>query len=235
VQHVDEPETWAREHQWFLNAVFAAFDEDGRWPQIETVQAALATDDVHRAVAVGQLTIDIPSEIGARHGDRIVLTVRALSLVPDAQQLLSAFTAAMRLAVDAYPGLAGAKPKLAGSNVRAALDLDDLAYRKVSTLVLAEPWVFNGGTGSEDEDWVRWIRVEVLLLRDVTDVFGYLDVIATYRWGPATQVRVQPIAVPMANAPRKWLAKRESSNRDRLIVTIGGGIVVALVAWLLLR
>lgn len=231
IQNVDQPEAWARENLWFLEAVFAAFDRTGEWPRIEAVQERLAKTDVTRAVAVGQLVIDVPNEIGARHGERIALTVRGLSLVPAAQPVLAAFMAAMRVALDCYPGPEGSRPRLTGSAVRAAVELDDLTYRKVSVLVLAEGWFFNGGSGSEDHEWERWIRVEVLLLRDVTDISGYLAVVANYRFGPPTQDRRPGNPTRLIDGPRRWLANRESSNRDLLVIAILGGVVVALIVW----
>ncbi len=81
-RHVDDPDAWAVEHPWLLDAIFALFDRDGDWPQIETLQRVLATSDPARAIAVEQLAIDIPSELGSRNGNQFTLTVRALSHCP---------------------------------------------------------------------------------------------------------------------------------------------------------
>lgn len=231
--NVDQPEAWGREHLWFLEAVFAYFDQAGEWPLIEDVQEAVATTDVSRAVAIGQLVIDVPNEIGARHGERIALTVRGLSLVPAAAPLLTTFVAAMRVALDFYPDPGGSRPRLTGSAVQAAAELDDLTYRKVSVLILAEGWFFGGGSGSEDQDWERWIRVEILLLRDAVDISDYLAVVAEYRFGPPTQSRPAGDPTQLADGPRGWLATRSPSNRDLLAIAILGGLAVALVVWLL--
>jgi hypothetical protein len=231
--NVDQPEAWGREHRWFLEAVFAEFDRDGEWPRIEAVQEAMATTDVKQAVAIGRLVIDITNEIGARHGERIALTVRGLSLVPAAAPLLADFVAAMRVALDFYPGPEGSRPKLTGSAVRAAVKLDDRTYHKVSLLILEEGWFFGGGSGSQDQEWERWIRVEILLLKDAVDISGYLAVLAEYRFGAPTQERESGNPKQLVVGPRGWLAARSPSIRDLLAITILGGVAVALILWLL--
>jgi hypothetical protein len=65
MQNIDQPHAWALKHKWLLEAVFSQFDRDGEWPRIENVQRALANSDPERAVAVAQLAIDIPRELGA--------------------------------------------------------------------------------------------------------------------------------------------------------------------------
>jgi hypothetical protein len=49
---------------------------------------ALVNSDPERAVAVAQLAIDIPRELGAREVDRLALTVRALTYRDGAASLL---------------------------------------------------------------------------------------------------------------------------------------------------
>jgi hypothetical protein len=233
-QNVDEPYRWATEHLWFLEAVFGHFDRDGEWPLVEDVQRALAASSPERAVAVAQLVIDVPSELGTRQVDRVTLTVRGLHRCRGAAPLLDLFVAAMRLAVDAYPG--EGPSTLSGATVRAALELDDFTYRKVSTLIFAEPWFFGGGSGNVDGEWERTISVHVLLLQGVDDVGGYLDVVARHRFGPP-EVEAPPADVtgPAAalSAPRRWLAKREASNRDLLLIAVLGGLVVGLILLLI--
>ena len=79
----------------------AAFERDADWPRIEAVQRRIADSDPVRAVAMGQLVIDMPAEIGARELDRLRLTVLGLSFCEDAAGLLSIFVATIRLAAAA--------------------------------------------------------------------------------------------------------------------------------------
>jgi hypothetical protein len=112
------------------------------------LQRRLANSDPARAVAVAQLAIDIPAELGARHIDRFTLTTRALSNCPDAAGLLSQFVAVILRAVAVYEASdEGGPAVLSGRAVKESLGLDDLTYLKVSRLAFAEPWFFAGGGG----------------------------------------------------------------------------------------
>jgi serine/threonine protein kinase len=184
-RHVDDPDAWAVEHQWLLDAIFALFDRDGDWPQIETLQRVLATSDPARAIAVEQLAIDIPSELGSRNGNQFTLTVRALSHCPSASGLLSVFVAAVREAAAVYRASDEEhRAMLSGFHVKDRLELDDAAYLRLSMLLFRELWFFGSGGGNHDEDWHFEIRVQILLAEHVTDVAEYLDVVAAYRFGP---------------------------------------------------
>jgi hypothetical protein len=232
VQAVDVPAAWAQEHRWLLQAAFAAFDQTGEWPLIDNVQRDLAaTPD--RAVAVAQLVLDIPSELGARHSQQIELTVRALVHVPEAAPLLDLFVRVMRAAVLLYPGGGSEPPRLQGSQIKEQFDLDELTYRKVSSLVCAEGWFFAGGGGDVDGDWWRVIRAEILQIRSIQDVSDYLDALARYRFGPS-EIEVErptrPRGGPLGRSVR-WFGKRDPTVLDLLVVGVLSGIVVGVVIW----
>jgi hypothetical protein len=183
-RNVDEPARWAQEHGWLLKTVFAAFAVSGDWPSIEAVQRVLADSDAARAVAVAQLAIDIPAELGAREVDRLVLRCRALSYCDEAAELLSILVAAIKMAVEVYRASdAEHPPVLSGSAVKNRLGLDDLTYVAMSRLLFQEGWFFSGGSGSADKDWQRNVRVEVLLAEHVEDIDDYLDAVTKYRFG----------------------------------------------------
>jgi serine/threonine protein kinase len=183
-QNVDRPETWAREHKWLLDEVFAAFDRDGDWPRIEAVQRALADSDARRAVSVGQLAIDIPSELGARERDRFALTTRALSHCDGTETLLSVFVQAIRQAAEAYRASDDEHPpRLSGLALKDRLGVDDLTYVKVSRLLFREPWFFGDGGGDVDGEWEFTVRVQILLAEHIDNITDYLDAVACYRFG----------------------------------------------------
>ncbi len=236
VQGVDDPEAWAVSHQWLLEAAFAAFDRTAEWPLIEDVQRDLAAEP-ERAVAVPQLVLDIPPSLGARMSQRVELTVRALAHVPDAAPLLELLVLVMREAVSLYPGEGPEQPALRGSQIKEHFDLDDATYRKLSTLVFSEGWFFNGGGGSGDGDWHRFVRGEILHLREVPDIDDYLDAVARYRFGaPEIEAPRDSARAPARWAgPYRWLYKRDVTVIDLLLITVLGGIVVGIVVWLLTR
>jgi hypothetical protein len=235
MQNVDRPHDWALKHKWLLEAVFSLFDREGEWPRVESVQRALANPDPERAVAVAQLAIDIPHELGAREVDRLALTVRALTYCDSANSLLEDFVAVMGQALAAYPGEEEHLAALSGFAVKETLGLDDLAYRKVSTLVFREPWFFNGGSGGPTDGWSRTITVEVLLAKDIANIADYLDVIARYRFGPA-EIQAAPEdsgELGPLKASRGWLDRRDATIRDLILVAIIAGMIVGAALLLL--
>jgi hypothetical protein len=236
VQHVDAPEAWALENLWLLAAVFDAFKSEGVWPRIEDVQRTLAKTVPAHAVAVGQLVIDIPAELGHRDQERIRLTVRALAQVQGAEPLLAHFVAAMRLAYDTYLG--DGASVLHGADVKTTLAVDDMTFRKVSELVFSEPWFFSGGSGGSGDNWDRAIRAEVVLMDGVTDVAGYLDAVARYRFGePDLAVdQAQAVAQQALSPARRqwlgrWLRKQSASVGDLIVIGIIAAVVAGVILW----
>lgn len=234
VHGVDEPEAWAVDHQWLLEAAFAAFDRTAEWPLIENVQRDLANEP-ERAVAVTQLVIDIPPALGARFSQRIELTVRALAHVPNATPLLDLLVRVMQEAMSRYPGEGSQQPVIRGSEIKEQFELDEATYRKVTAIVFSEGWFFNGGGGDADGDWYRVVRAEILHLRGVTEIRSYLDAVARYRFGPEeVEIPHEPLpATSLSKRPGQWLAKRDVTVFDLLLITVVGGIIVGIAIWLL--
>jgi hypothetical protein len=235
-QNVDRPRAWALEHLWLLEAVFAAFDRDGEWPKIEAVQRRLADSDPSQAVAVSQLAIDIPNQLGARQRDRLTLTTQGLVHCQDAARLLSAFVAVIRQAAIAYRASDDEHPAvLSGYAVKESVGLDDPMYVKVSQLVFREPWFFGSGGGNFDEDWHFDVRAEVLLAENIESINDYLDVVTRYRFGPSEIESQFPGGSKgrLVYAPRDWLTKRDLTVRDLLLVAIVGAVIAGALLWLL--
>jgi hypothetical protein len=190
-------------------------------------------------VAAAQLAIDMPTVLGVRHGEYVRLPVRALSHVTNAASVPAQFIDAMLLAVALYSSSDdGRSALLTGIAVRQRLGLVDLRYRRVSTLIFDEPWFLGSGSGAVDQDWTREIRVEVLLLQDVTDVAGYLDAAARYRFGPP---EVEGVLAPdasrvgalLVHAPARWLAKHETTIGDRIVIAVLTAVIAGVALWLL--
>lgn len=233
VQNVDRPHEWAVEHSWLLSAIFELFDRDGDWPRVEAVQRVLADTSSAQAVAVAQLAIEIPAELGARHTDRFTLTTRALSHCAGAGSLLVSFVEVIREAALAYRAGDEDQPAvLSGFAVKQSLGLDDATYVRVSRLVFHEPWFFGSGGGNVEDDWRYHVRAEILLAEDIQDIADYLDVVACYRFGPPEIEK--PAAARSSQRPQDWLAKRDVTVRDLLVIAIAGAVVAGVVLWLLL-
>ncbi len=232
---VDQPDAWAKEHRWLLDAIFEVFDRNGKWPKIEQLQRRLAGDP-RRAAEIPQLGIDISRELGARHVDRFVLTTRALAHCPAAERLLEQFVAGIRLAVTVYEEGDEEHPAiLSGLALKSSLELDEPSYRKVSQLLFAEPWFFPGG-GGVDADWRLNVRAEMLLARSATNIRDYLETVARYRFGDAGGPTTQTprFADGLIGTAKAWLDKRELTVRDYLLVTIVSAVIAGLVLWLVL-
>jgi serine/threonine-protein kinase len=198
-QHVLEPEAWARQHTWLIDTIYAEFERTGDWPTVETVQRRLADEDTMRAVAVAQLAIDIPAEIGARNGQQLTLTARALSHCEAAAGLLAQFVAAIRLAVESYRvSDTDHPPMLSGFAVKERLQLDEATYAKLSTLLSREPWFFAGMGGNHDDDGTIRVRVEVLLAEDIETIGDYLDAVAQMRFPEPGRTR------PIVSLQNDW-------------------------------
>ncbi|MHB8241682.1 MAG: hypothetical protein ACYDHN_06790 [Solirubrobacteraceae bacterium] len=233
---MDTPDAWAVEHVWLLEAVFNLFDRDGEWPRVASVQRALADIDPVRAVAVAQLAIDIPSELGARSGECLTLTTKALTYCEGAGRLLSLFVKVIQAAVAEYRASDDDRVLLSGFAVKNRLDIDDRTYAKLSILVFREPWFFGSGGGNPDDDWHFEVRTEVLLAENIENVHDYLDVVARYRFGPPE------IESPLSERSKRgladvvggWLTKRDVNVRDLLLIAIGSAVVAGVVLWLLL-
>lgn len=110
-------------------------------------------------------------------------------------------------------------------------------YVKVSQLVWRETWFFGNGGGDVAGDWQFGVRAEVLLAEGIQSIDDYLDVVARYRFGPPT-IEAGTLASSSSGRGgeiRGWLAKRETTIRDLLLITVLGGLIVGVVLWLLLR
>jgi hypothetical protein len=237
-QHVDAPDAWAVEHIWLLEAVFNLFDRDNEWPRITTVQRVLADIDPLKAVAVAQLAIDIPNELGARTGECLTLTTRALSYCDGAALLLSLFIRVIQAAAAVYRASDDRVDRvlLSGFDIKERLDIGERTYAKLSTLVFREPWFFGSGGGNPEDDWHYEVRAEVLLAENIENVRDYLDVVARYRFGPPeieTQLR-ESSKRRRADAIGGWLSKRDVNVRDLLLIAIGSAVVAGVLLWLLL-
>jgi len=237
-QHVDAPDAWAVEHVWLLQVVFNLFDRDGEWPRVATVQRVLADIDPLKAVAIRQLAIDIPSELGARNGECLTLTTRALSYCDGAGLLLSLFVRVIQAAAATYRASDDRSERvlLSGFDIKGRLDIADRTYAKLSILIFREPWFFGSGGGNPEDDWHYEVRAEILLAENIENIRDYLDVVARYRFGPPEIESQLPASSRwrVGDAVSDWFTKRDVNVRDLLLIAIGSAVVAGIVLSLLL-
>ena len=238
LQHVDAVDAWAIEHLWLLETIFRLFDRDGEWPRVTSVQRALADRDPLRAVSVPQLAIDIPNELGARNGEYLTLTTRALSHCDRASSLLSLFVEMIQVAAAVYRASDERDDRvvLSGFAVKERLAIDDRTYPKLSILMFREPWFFGSGGGNPDDDWHYEVRAEVLLAENIQDIHDYLDAVARYRFGPPEieSQFAESSRRGVADAIGGWFTKRDTNVRDLLLIAICGAVIAGVLLWVLL-
>ena len=158
--------------------------------------------------------------------------------MPAAKPLLQQLVTALRLARTHYPAKSGQEPTVHGHDIKSALELDDLAYRKLSTLFFNEGWFFKGGSGDVEDDWERKIAASILRMDGVETIEDYLDAVAEHRFGPAYVAAPAPTRTPREPRPaaiKRWLGKRDVSAGDLLAIGIAGSVIAGLVVWLITR
>ena len=212
-QYVDQPEDWANAHRWLLRAIFDLFDRDGEWPTMTALQRSLADGDTEHALSAGQLIIEMPGELGARHVDRVVLNARGLSHCDGAENLLDAFVAAIRMAAACYRNSDTQQlARVDDALLRAELGLNDQDLLKLIAVLECEPWAFGNGGGNPGEDWHRDVTVDALRFEGVETIGQYLEALARHRFGPPGEAET--------NAQTNVISLRE---RWLLGERIGGG------------
>ena len=199
------------------------------------LEEALAPTDPARALDVAQLAIDIPSALAIKPARQVQLSVLAMSLIPAAQPLLALLLSAMQPARQLYPGAHGQPAILTGNLIRTKLQLDDESYQRLSVVLLDQGWFLGGGGGDPNGAWHREVPASILRLDGVTTVEGYVDALATHRFGPAL-VQAPEVAPRQSlfGSLRNWWRKRDVSAGDLVMigvaVTVAGGL---LLAWIL--
>lgn len=234
-QNIDRPLEWARGLLWFLEAAYAFFEAQGDWPATESLERALATTDPAHALEVAQLAIDVPSALAIKPARQIQLSVLAMSLIPAAQPLLALLVLAMQEARRLYPGAEGRPAILTGALIKSKLGLDDETYRRLSVVLLDQGWFLGGGSGDPDGNWTRAVPASILRLEGVTTIGGYVEALATHRFGPAlVETQEGPPRQALIGVLRAWWRKRDVSAGDLFVIGVVAAVVAGLLlAWLL--
>jgi hypothetical protein len=220
---------WALTHRAFLGAVFRAFDETADWPEAEALQRSMerAALDIDVGAAMSQM----PTSLGHMAVQRIVLSLRGLSYVPKARPILDDYFALLKLAYERYVG-DGDEPQV-GRRDLSNLGVSEADVQKISRLIEADGWPFNGG-GSENGDWFRRVGRDIRHLRGLENIDELLARQAElwYPGAPISQASAQKRARVSRRARlKRWLQRRWLwrllATEER---TIGQRILVLVVA-----
>lgn len=132
----------------------------------------------------------LPPPLGrVEHPDeRVILRVRALASLPEAQPVLRGFLAAVELAAKRLVEEGGEEPKLRKEDLIETLSLSSPLLDRVSAILLIEDWFLGGGSGNAEGDWQRDIGDRTVAVLKVRSLADYLHVEGDRFWNrPATQ------------------------------------------------
>lgn len=222
------------EQRRVLETVYGPFATSATWPKYQYVDKELDAAGHDLAAALADMPAGLlkPDPRWPGHvlqpGDDIALTLAGLAAVGAAAADVDLFMRFLRLIVarerDFRPASPSAAEEVAISSaeVATALNLDQLEVRKLWAFVHVEPLLGSGG--GEPDRWHYEIRGNVRLFRDAYVVADYL------------RLRPDPsrlgLASGAASVGRSRLGTLDAVLRHPLIVTVGGGLVVAaLLVW----
>lgn len=114
----------------------------------------------------------------------IVLRVRALVVAPETHPILDGYLRVLRLATTRL--LSDEEDPTVGSrDLTEVLGYDSHFAERLSQLVLAEDWMFGGGSGGADGTWERNVNERTRFVASVRDVDDYLRVEGERLWPQA--------------------------------------------------
>lgn len=209
-----------------IRAIGEEFERTGSWPQTRDLQRRLVLRGFEADL------IELAGRLDASLGriDRAgaaVLNIRGL-VRAGAQESVSDFELAMRLAITRYHDQSIDEPKIGTSDL-VAEGLSPLRVRRVREMLSANPLVTAGGGGTDDE-WTYRVSDDIHLLGRARTVDGYLaalDHLTSPRgildagprstdW-PAIEARVQELG-PLLERARTLDETQDIGRRCREIV-----------------
>jgi hypothetical protein len=184
---------WVKEHRSALDAMVAALERDGNWPDPVQLERQLRSQKVRVGVleAVGSM----PPALGWREHSppRVMLTLLGFACVPRARPLLEALLATMRLALTHFDS-PGPRATLSRSDVQRALGADHREMDLLSLLVLGPGNFFLGGGIARPDSWELEIDERIVLYEDVATVEDLIARLAEERPTQAILEMPEPAA-----------------------------------------
>jgi hypothetical protein len=225
---ISEFDRWAAANSDFLNEVWGRFASTGQWPNARILTRELVT--VGQRIDVIAIARRMPPALGhlEEPGGAVRLTLRGLSFVDGAQQLLEDFVRVLQEAVGRYQQV-GLDPVVGSAEFQGLFDLTADEALRLEELVNVEGWPLRCKGGSLGAQRFEIDEHIVLLVLDVSSVAAYLDAQAKAWWpdpeGPGVS------ADRLVEQPRNTVL--HSFGALFRPTTTAGGIFVAVVAALI--
>lgn len=190
---LERAERWADEHRAVLREAGDHWVATGEWLTVtELGRSALRREDKKDVFAALR---NLPPALGRieQPQDTVILRVRALAMTPAAEPFLHEYIrvfwlATLRLKAD------DDDLEVRDTDLIDALGLSPEFAERVSQLVLAEDWMYGGGSGSADNGWSRTINEHTRAVMTVKSVEDYIALEGQRFW-------MRPAAVPSQAMP----------------------------------
>lgn len=176
---LDAAAEWATVHRSLLRTVGRAWLTSG-WPTVQ----ALGRDALRRGDPgdVFDTLAELPPPLGhVDHEGIVQLRVRGLIVAPEAHAVLDGYLRVLRLATTRLLSDEEA-PTVCSSDLSEVLGYEAEFAARLSELVLAEDWMFGGGSGMADGAWERQVNERTRFVASVRDIDDYLRIEAERLW-----------------------------------------------------
>lgn len=159
--------TWAIEHRAVLEAIFAAFERNGIWPDPVELDRQLRSQGTK--IGVTAAANEMPRSLGERvhYPSSVDLSLFGLGCVAAASSLLDAYVATIWLALARFDD-ASVPRRLTRADAQQALGLDDHTMDRLSAIVVGRGNFFLGSGDASPGSWDMEIDERVVLYEDVT-------------------------------------------------------------------
>jgi len=216
--------SWLKANQRALDAIAAAFEDEGDWPSPVAIERTARGDG--RRLGVIDAVSSMPRWMGWRQWspDQAVLSIFGLACASGATWMVEAFFATHKLALERFndPTL---EARLTRAMVQERTGLDDRRMRvfTVALLQSAAPFMGSGGVPVSTGEWDYEIDPRVTRYEEAADPAGLIAMLAAER--------IPPDAVPewVVGPPPRDPEASTSSERSRPGWVVPGALAAIAV------
>ncbi len=188
-----------------VQTVYDHFRERAEWPKYWKIGRWLVPVDVPqvaRSLPPGFINAHSAGDALSSprvNGDSAVLYVPAIRLCEGSDEDLGNFMRVLRLCLDRFLDREVDEPQVTADDLREELGLDDLAVRKMYTLISSEPAITWSGGSSGESDWYAGISSGISRYLEVESIDEYI--LASRALRPTAGIAQQQRAVFAQPAP----------------------------------